>query len=66
LGLADLRKVYLAIEILLIDECFGFLDADYVEMVLATLEQLKERNVQVGLISHVNRVQETVFVKFRP
>jgi exonuclease SbcC len=66
LGLADLRKVYLPIETLLIDEGFGSLDADYVEMVLATLEQLKERNVQVGLISHVTGVQEKVSAKVTP
>lgn len=66
LGLADLRKVYLPIETLLIDEGFGSLDADYVEMVLATLEQLKERGVQVGLISHVSGVQEKVSAKVTP
>ena len=66
LGLADLRKVYLPIETLLIDEGFGSLDADYVEMVLATLEQLKERRVQVGLISHVSGVQEKVSAKVTP
>ena len=66
LGLADLRKVYLPIETLLIDEGFGSLDADYVEMVLATLEQLKERKVQVGMISHVSGVQEKISAKVNP
>ena len=39
------------------------MDAYYVEMVLATLEQLKVCNVQVGLISNVARVEDKVSAK---
>ena len=53
LALSDLRKVNFSIETLLIDEGFGALDRNYVEMAVDTLELLKHRGVQVGLISHV-------------
>ena len=63
LGLADLRKLYLRIETLLIDEGFGSLDAAHVEMAVTTLEKLKERGVQVGVISHVKGLHEKIAAK---
>lgn len=60
LALADLRKVDIQIETLLIDEGFGALDRNYVEMAVDTLEQLKHKGVQVGLISHVVALQEKI------
>ena len=41
LALSDLRKVNFSIETLLIDEGFGALDRNYVEMAVDTLELLK-------------------------
>lgn len=60
LALSDLRKVNFSIETLLIDEGFGALDRNYVEMAVDTLELLKHRGVQVGLISHVVALQEKI------
>lgn len=60
LALADLRKVDLRLETLLIDEGFGSLDRDTVEMAVVTLEQLQQKGVQVGLISHVAVLQEKI------
>ncbi len=60
LALSDLRKVNISIETLLIDEGFGSLDRNYVEMAVDTLELLKHRGVQVGLISHVVALQEKI------
>ena len=44
----------------MIDEGFGSLDRNYVEMAVDTLELLKHRGVQVGLISHVVALQEKI------
>ncbi len=60
LALADLRKVNMSVETLLIDEGFGALDRNYVEMAVDTLELLKNKGVQVGLISHVVALQEKI------
>ena len=60
LALSDLRKVNFNIETLLIDEGFGSLDRNYVEMAVDTLELLKHKGVQVGLISHVVALQEKI------
>ena len=60
LALSDLRKVNFSIETLLIDEGFGALDRNYVEMAVDTLDLLKHRGVQVGLISHVVALQEKI------
>ena len=60
LALADLRKVDLRLETLLIDEGFGSLDRDSVEMAVVTLDQLQQKGVQVGLISHVAALQEKI------
>ncbi len=60
LALSDLRKVNMSIETLLIDEGFGALDRNYVEMAVDTLDLLKNKGVQVGLISHVVALQEKI------
>ena len=53
LALAKMRAVYMPIETLLIDEGFGSLDFQNVEMVVQALSSLQLQDIQVGLISHV-------------
>ena len=60
LALANLRKVHMPIQTLLIDEGFGHLDSESVTKVIGGLETLKKRNIQVGLISHVTALQERI------
>ena len=60
IGVVGLAKGGFSIETLLIDEGFGALDRNYVEMAVDTLELLKHRGVQVGLISHVVALQEKI------
>ena len=58
LGLADLRRVRLRIETLLLDEGFGTLDADTLDIALDALARLQATGLQVGVISHVQGLQE--------
>lgn len=60
LALGNLRKMHMPIQTLLIDEGFGNLDHQSADMVIAGLEALKKRNIQVGLISHVLPLQERI------
>ena len=60
LALGNLRKVHMPIQTLLIDEGFGNLDHQSADMVVSGLESLKKKNIQVGLISHVQTLQERI------
>lgn len=53
LGLSSLSARDVKVESLFIDEGFGTLDRDTLEVAIATLEQLQSDGRQVGLISHV-------------
>jgi exonuclease SbcC len=58
LGLSDFRSVKMPIETLLLDEGFGTLDPDTLEVALAALSQLQTESRQVGIISHVVGLRE--------
>ena len=60
LALGNLRKIHMPIQTLLIDEGFGNLDHQSADMVVSGLESLKQKNIQVGLISHVQTLQERI------
>ena len=61
LGLADTRASRLRIETLLIDEGFGTLDARTLQEVIAALQQLQMvTGAQVGLVSHVESLRESI------
>ena len=60
LGLSDFRAVKMPIETLLLDEGFGTLDPDTLEVALAALSQLQADGRQVGIISHVVGLQERI------
>ena len=60
LALGNLRKIHMPIQTLLIDEGFGNLDHQSADLVVSGLESLKQKNIQVGLISHVQTLQERI------
>ncbi len=53
LGLAELSRGQAEIDSLFIDEGFGTLDQDSLEDVLDMLQQIQNRGLMVGIISHV-------------
>ncbi len=63
LSVADLRATRMPIETLLIDEGFGTLDHNNVEQVVNCLSTLHMRNIQVGLISHVQSLIDSLETK---
>ena len=65
LALAKMRAVYIPIETLLIDEGFGSLDFQNVELVVQALSSLQLQDIQVGLISHVQSLIENIDHKIR-
>lgn len=60
LALADYRTVRMPIETLLLDEGFGTLDSATLADVLGALTSLTSQGTQVGLISHVEALQEKI------
>ena len=60
LGLAAMRRNRLPIETLLLDEGFGTLDRHSLDADIGVLEQLHQNGYRVGLISHVELLQEQV------
>jgi DNA repair protein SbcC/Rad50 len=60
LGLADLAGRKAQIQSLFIDEGFGALDENSLEMAISTLENLQERGTTIGIISHVSALKERI------
>ncbi|WP_157830289.1 SbcC/MukB-like Walker B domain-containing protein [Siphonobacter sp. SORGH_AS_0500] len=61
LGLSDMVSKNVRIESLFIDEGFGTLDPDTLEIALGTLEKLQaESNRMIGIISHVEALKERI------
>ena len=60
LGLSDLAGRTVRIETLFIDEGFGTLDPDTLDVALTALEGLREGNKSVGIISHVEALKERI------
>ena len=60
LGLADLTGRNVAIDTLFIDEGFGSLDATTLDLAIASLERLRQREKTVGVISHVELLKERI------
>ena len=63
LGLASLNEQNIEMDMLFIDEGFGTLDGDSLDMVMTTLENLKGLKRKVGIISHVESLKERIPVK---
>ncbi len=60
LGLADLAGRNVRIDSLFIDEGFGSLDSQTVDIAIAALEALQQESKTIGVISHVELLKERI------
>jgi len=60
LGLSDLAGRSIQIDSLFIDEGFGSLDPETLEVAIDALESLRQNNKTVGVISHVGLLKERI------
>ena len=60
LGLTSLNDEHFNMDMLFIDEGFGTLDNDSLDMVMNTLENLHSLGRRVGIISHVDTLKERI------
>ena len=66
LGLSDLVSQNVKLESLFIDEGFGTLDPETLEMALGTLEKLQSQSGKlIGIISHVEALKERITTQIR-
>ncbi|MBL9117732.1 MAG: AAA family ATPase [Verrucomicrobiaceae bacterium] len=65
LGLSELASRHHQIDSLFIDEGFGTLDSDTLEIALSALENLRSRGKTIGLISHVDLLKERLTTQVR-
>lgn len=60
LGLSDLAGRNVQIDSLFIDEGFGTLDADALDVAISALESLRGQDKTVGVISHIDLLKERI------
>jgi len=65
LGLSDLASKNVRIDSLFIDEGFGTLDNQALEMVISSLESLQSQGKMIGIISHVEALKERIHRQIR-
>ena len=65
LGLTSLNDEHFNIDMLFIDEGFGTLDNESLDMVMSTLENLHSLGRRVGIISHVDALKERIPAKIQ-
>ena len=65
LGLSDLASHNVSIGSLFIDEGFGTLDSNTLEIVISSLETLKAQGKMIGIISHVDSLKERIQVQIQ-
>jgi exonuclease SbcC len=65
LGLSELASRHHPIDSLFIDEGFGTLDTQTLEIALSALENLRSRGKTIGLISHVDLLKERLTTQVR-
>jgi len=66
LGLAEVVQAYaggIRLDTVFIDEGFGSLDSDTLDLAIRTLENLKEGGRLVGIISHVESLRERIPIR---
>ena len=65
LALSDLVSSKTSIDSLFLDEGFGTLDGDTLEVALGALDALNASGKMIGIISHVQALQERIPVQIR-
>ncbi|MCT7510692.1 hypothetical protein N5U26_10015 [Aliarcobacter cryaerophilus] len=65
LGLSSLASQKISIDSLFLDEGFGTLDSDSLELALNALNQLQSSGKMVGVISHVETLKERIPLQIR-
>ncbi|MFW2600792.1 AAA family ATPase [Aliarcobacter butzleri] len=65
LGLSALASQKISIDSLFLDEGFGTLDSDSLELALNALNQLQSSGKMVGVISHVEALKERITLQIR-
>lgn len=65
LGLTSLNDGHFNLDLLFIDEGFGSLDSNSLDMVMNTLENLQSLGRRVGVISHIDALKERIPVKIQ-
>ena len=65
LGLTSINDEHFNTDMLFIDEGFGTLDSDSLDMVMNTLENLHNIGRRVGIISHVDALKERIPAKIQ-
>ena len=65
LGLTSLNDKHFDIDMLFIDEGFGTLDSSTLDMVMNTLENLRNLGKKVGIISHIDTLKERIPAKIQ-
>ncbi|MBL8005315.1 MAG: AAA family ATPase [Candidatus Kapabacteria bacterium] len=60
LGIATMISSTTEVESLFLDEGFGTLDSQTLEMVMQTLENLQQKGRKIGIISHVEQLKERI------
>ncbi|MGV3661244.1 MAG: AAA family ATPase [Prosthecobacter sp.] len=65
LGLSELASRHHPIDSLFIDEGFGTLDSETLEIALSALENLRSQGKTIGLISHVELLKERLTTQVR-
>jgi exonuclease SbcC len=66
LGLSDVVQAYsggVRLDVLFIDEGFGSLDAEALDLAIATLLDLRSKGRMIGVISHVAELKEQISLK---
>lgn len=65
LGLSDLASNKVQIQSLFIDEGFGTLDAETLDVAMDALENLREAGKSIGIISHVEALKERITTQIK-
>lgn len=65
LGLSDVVAAGAVLDTLFIDEGFGTLDAETLELVMTTLDELRAGGRVVGLVSHVEELRQRIPTRLR-
>jgi len=60
LGLANMASKNMRIDTMFIDEGFGTLDSDYLDVALSALSNLQNEGKLIGVISHLSELKERI------